>query len=177
MRLQFKDILPPFIITILILIVLEIVTTAFLPVMGMTEYRLTFYTLIVLFMGFKLETPYLPLLILTLSFIHSFFSIEGWAMGTLAGVLVCLIISYLRDLIHFSSIGLTIFVTQVFQVIWFLLVSFMVYMQGAEFSYLVETFWRFVPESIFLSILAPFFFSILDKIWKRAGEGVLGGNA
>jgi len=176
MRFQLKDILPPFLITLIILVVLEIVSTAFLPVMGIVRYRLTFYVLIILFMGFKLETPYLPVLILILSYVHSFFSIEGWAMGTLAGVLVCAIISYLRELIHFSSFILTIFVTQIFQIVWILIVSFMVYIQGGEFPYLVAKFWRFIPESIALSLFSPFFFSVLDKIWKKSGEGILREN-
>jgi hypothetical protein len=142
--------------------------------MGVSKYRIPFNILIILFMGFKLKTPYIAILVLITQYFHSFFSIEGWAMGTIAGVTICLIISYLKDLLHFTSYIITIFVTQLFQTLWFLIVSSLLYLKVGDLSYITEKFSRFVPESILISCMAPFFFLVLDLIWRVDEQGMLG---
>jgi len=176
-KAQLKDIIVPLIITLLILIVLEIISTALLPALGVQKYIIPFNILIVLYLGFKLETPYLSVIILIVQYFHSFFSIEGWELGTIAGVFICIVISYLRDVLHFSSAIITIAVTQIFQLVWFFTVSFLFYLKTNSFSLIVEKMWRFIPESIVISLLAPFFFAILDRIWSTGGEGMLGDDA
>jgi len=173
---QIKDLIIPLFITLLILVVLEIISTALLPAFGIQKYIIPFNILIVLYLGFKLETPYLAILILIVQYFHSFFSIEGWELGTIAGIFICIVISYLRDLIHFSSAAITITVTQVFQVVWFLIVSSLFYLKTGNMGILVEKMWRFIPESIAISLLAPFFFAIFDRIWGVNSEGMLGGD-
>ena len=177
MRGSFLSILRPLGITLLILIILEIMSTALLPMMGLTTYRIPFNVLIILYMGFKLETPFTAILILITQYTHSFFSIEGWEMGTVAGVFICIVISYLKDLLHLSSSVITIFVTQLFQLLWFVVVSSLIYMKTDDFTYIIEKFWRFLPESIIISLLSPLLFGILDVIWKSEGESSLGANA
>ncbi|WP_127716607.1 hypothetical protein [Halobacteriovorax sp. HLS] len=174
MKRQFKDLIVPLFITLLILTILEIISTSLLPAFGAQKYIIPFNILIVLYLGFKLETPYLAVLILIVQYFHSFFSIEGWELGTIAGIFICIIISYLRDVLHFSSAAITIAVTQVFQVVWFLLVSSLFYLKTNNFTFLVEKMWRFLPESIAISLMAPFFFSIFDRIWGTSGDGMLG---
>lgn len=176
MKGNFAHLIRPLGITLLILVVLEIMSTAFLPMMGLTKYRIPFNVLIVLYMGFKLETPFTSIMILILQYTHSFFSIEGWEIGTVAGVMICIIISYLKDLLHLTSSVITIVVTQVFQTLWFLIVSSLIYMKTDDFSYITHKFWRFLPESIVISLLAPFLFNILDAIWKSEGESGLGSS-
>lgn len=174
MKGDWLKLLRPLGITLLILIVLEIFSTALVPMLGLTKYRIPFNILIILYLGFKLETPYTSLLIFILQYTHSFFSIEGWEMGTIAGVIICIVISYLKDLLHLSSSVITILVTQLFQSFWFVIVSTLLYLKEDNFSYIVEKFWRFLPESIVISLLAPFFFGILDVIWRAEGERSLG---
>lgn len=173
MRLSLKEILPSILITMLVLIVMEIVSTAFLPLLGLTSYRLPFNILIILFLGFKLETPFLAILILCVQYFHSFFSVEGWAIGTIAGILVCISISYVRELIHFSSSLVTMIVTQIFQIVWFLIISLFIYIQTKNFDYISSRFIRFIFESITCSLMAPLFFSFLDKIWKIKEDGAI----
>lgn len=177
MKYQLKNILPSLILTILILILLEVISSAFLPLIGLTKYRVPFNVLIVLFIGFKVEAPYQAILIFIIQYLHSFFSIEGWAMGTIAGVCITLIISYLKDLIHFTSAGATIVVTQIFQTVWFLIVSIFIYIQTNSFNYILDKFWRFIPESILISLLAPFVFTVLDRIWNVPEGGSIGESA
>lgn len=176
MTSQLKRLLVPLAATVLMLIFLEVVSTALLPVMGFGPYRISFSVLLTLFMAFKLETPYLPFLILIMQYIHSFFSIGGWEPGTIAGVLICVVISYLKNIIHFTSHVVTIVVTEVFQVLWFCIVAALFVMKGADVSIVGERLWRFVPESLLASLMAPLFFSFLDKIWDIPDETVFGGG-
>lgn len=94
-------------------------------------------------------------------------------MGTIAGIVICLIMTYLRELIHFRSIPITIFVTQVFQFVWLGVVSLLLYVQYADIDYLITKFWFFLPESILLSFGAPFLFFMLDAIWSIQGQNSL----
>lgn len=176
MKGDWLKLIRPLGITLLILVVLEIFSTALVPMLGLMKYRIPFNVLIILYLGFKMETPYTSLLILILQYTHSFFSIEGWEMGTIAGVIICIVISYLKDLLHLSSSVITIFVTQVFQSLWFVIVSILLYLKEEDFSYIVEKFWRFLPESIVISLLAPFFFGILDVIWRAETDRALGDS-
>ncbi len=174
MRRNITDIIPSYFITLLLLLGLDIVCTTFFPLIGLQNFRLPFNILIVLYMGFKLEHPTLAILILLTQFTHSFFTLEGWAMGTVAGIVVWMIVSYVRDLLHFSSSFVTGFVTEIFQFIWFLIVAVLIYLKSGDVTYLVGKFWRFIPESIVIAFIAPFFFRILDKIWSIGGGSALG---
>ena len=166
MRYSAKDIALGMIKTLILLICLEVLTSAFLPAIGVVDFKPAFSVLIVLFMAFKLDTPVLPWLILILQYSHSVFSIEGWGIGTLAGIIVALSVRYLRDLLHFSTAISTIIVVQIFQLAWFLMVSFMLCLKLGDFGVFFSIFWQFVPESLVLSIVSPFFFMILDKAWS-----------
>ena len=119
MKTNLKDIIFPLIKTILLLFFLELMTTAVFPMIGLVNYRIPFNILIVLYLGLRLETPYLAILILCVQYFHSFFSVEGWEMGTVTGIVICIIVSYIREMMHFSSWGMTIVITQLFQLLWF----------------------------------------------------------
>lgn len=174
MRTEIKNVLAPMILTLLILLVLEVLATSLLPVFGFKNFILSFNILFILFFGFRFLTPYLSLFILLIQYFHSFFTVEGWELGTIAGILVCIVISYLRELIHFSSAGATMIVTQIFQSIWFLVVSGLVYLRMGEVSYIISKFWRFLPESIIISLLSPVLFMVLEKVWSMSDGGLLG---
>ena len=152
--------------TSILLIMLEIFTSAFLPMIGLIDFKPAFSVLIVLFLAFKLDTPVLPFLILVTQYVHSIFSIEGWAIGTLAGIIVSLSVRYLKDLLDFTTAISTIVVVQIFQLAWFLMISFMLCIKIGTFSSFLHIFWQFVPESFVISIISPFFFVLLDKVWK-----------
>ena len=169
---QLKNIAPA-IASFLILIFLEIFSTTILPIVGITYYRLPFNILLSIYMAFKLETIYLPLLIFIMHYIHSFFSIEGWEIGTISGVSICLIVSYLRHIVQLSSYMSTIIITQVFQILWQCIASALLYSKGVDTAFVISKFWRFIPESIVLSLAAPFLFPLLDKIWNSSDENLL----
>ena len=174
MKSEVRHFFIPLLLSGMILVLLEIISTTLLPILNLLNYGLSFNILLVLYMGFKLQTPYLALMILYVQYIHSFFTIEGWEVGTIAGVLTCVLISYLRDLVHLSSSVLTILVTFFFQAFWFILVSLLISLKSGDMLTIVQRFWIFVPEAIVLSLVSPLLFNFLDKIWGSASGAVLG---
>lgn len=166
MRLNFKNVTSSMLATILLLVFLEIFSTAFLPALGILNYQIPVNVILILFLCFKLETPYLPVLILIIQMFHSVFSIEGWAFGTFAGIIVSLAIGYVKELLDFSSALTTMILTQVFQLVWFVIIAILIYLKTGDFSSITQRFFHFLPESLFMSLLSPFFFSLLNKIWR-----------
>lgn len=175
MNSELKNQLIPLTLTLIILILFEVATTAFFPAIGIKNYRIPFNIMIVLYLGFKVGSPLLALYILLIQYFHSFFSVEGWEMGTIAGISICIIINYLKELLHFSSAFITILLTQLFQVFWFLIMAMMLYVKLGDFGIILDKFYRFIPESIFISLCAPIFFIVMDRIWGLSSkEGMLG---
>jgi hypothetical protein len=173
-RTNLKDIIFPLIKTLILLFFLEVMTTAVFPNVGLLNYRIPFNILIVLYLGLRLETPYLAILILIVQYFHGFFSVEGWEMGTVTGIVICIVVSYVREMIHFSSWGMTILITQMFQLLWFFVQSVLIYIQLNSLDYIFEKGWRFLPQSLIIAILSPVFFYILNRIWNVEDSGMLG---
>jgi hypothetical protein len=53
----------------------------------------------------------------------------------------------------------------------------LIYLKVGSLSYIIDKLWRFIPESIVISLLAPFFFSILERIWRSREQGIMGDEA
>jgi len=175
MRKRFVDIVPAMLISLFILFIFEVLNSTLFPTIGLSFLRLHFHVLLVLYLGFKLNSTSTSILVLVIEYFHSFFSVEGWAVGTFCGVIIVITINYLRDLINLTSNLLTVLITMLFYFIWFILSSLLLYIRIGDFSYILTKFWNFIPESILLSLLAPFVFKILDKIWDfRKEDGVIG---
>lgn len=174
MKTQLKDMFLPLVKTLSLLFILELFTTAIFPMVGLENYRVPFNILFVLFMGLRLETPYLAVLIFIVQYFHSFFSVEGWEMGTVAGIVICIVVSYVRGMIHFSSWSMTMLITFVFQIFWFLIISLLVYIQLGSFHYVFEKAWRFIPQSIIIALISPLFFFLLNKMWRVEDRGLMG---
>jgi hypothetical protein len=174
MKYTVKDILSGLIKTIILLVFLEVVTTALLPALGMSGFKPAFNVLVVLFLAFKLDTPLLPFLILVIQYTHSIFSIEGWAAGTFTGIFISISVRYVKDQLNFSSAISTTIVVQIFQLLWILCISTMFALKIGNFSNFLPMIFDYIPESLFLSLISHFFFSLLDNFWQvdRRSSGV-----
>ena len=95
-------------------------------------------------------------------------------MGTVTGIVICVVVSYVREMIHFSSWSMTILITQVFQLLWFFVQSILIYIQLGSLNYIFEKGWRFLPQSVIIALLSPIFFYILNRIWNIDDRGMLG---
>lgn len=175
MKYSALDIILGLVKTIALLVFLEIFTSTALPALGIEEFKPAFNVLIVLFLAFKVETPILPFLILILQYIHAGFSIEGWASGTFAGILIAVSVRYVKDMLNFSTAISTIVVVQIFQIFWFILVAIILSLKLGDFGHFINIFWKYLPESIFLSIISHHFFKLLDNFWnvdKKSSSGM-----
>ncbi len=170
MRMRFSQLLVSFGITLTLLVLLEVVTSTVLPVMGWKEYRLTFNVLIILFLAIRMDSPLVPWLIMGLQIIHSIFSIEGWALGTLAGLIVLISANYLKEVLHLTTAFMTMFTVQLFQFIWYLTVTLIICLKISDFDKFGLILWSFVPGSILLSLVSPLLFWFLDNVWKIPNE-------
>ena len=170
MRMRFSEILIAFGLSCLLLLGLEVLTSSLLPALGWYEYRLTFNVLIVLFLAIRLDSPVVPWMILGLQMVHSVFSIEGWALGTFAGLIVMFSANYLKELLQLTSAIMTMLTVQLFQIIWFVTVTLIICLKISNFEKFGMILWSFIPGSILLSMLSPLIFWVLEKIWKTPAD-------
>lgn len=170
MKMKFSQILIALLMTAALLIGLEVVTATLLPLLNWHEYRLTFHVLIIIFMAIRLHTPLTPWMILVLQLVHSAFSVEGWAIGTFAGIIVLLSANYLKEVLHLTTAFMTMITVQLFQIIWFVTVTSIICLKISDFSKFGMVLWSFVPGSFVLSFISPFLFWFLEKIWRASSE-------
>lgn len=171
MRMRFSQILISFAITMALLTGLEVVTSTLLPALGWHEYRLTFNVLIIIFLAIRLDSPAVPWMIMGLQMIHSVFSIEGWALGTLAGLIVMMSANYLKEVLHLTTALMTMITVQLFQIIWYVTVTLVICLKISNFDKFGMIMWSFIPGSILLSLISPILFWIMENIWRVPSDG------
>jgi hypothetical protein len=110
-------------------------------------------------------------MIMGLQMIHSIFSIEGWALGTIAGLIVMVSANYLKELLHLTTAFMTMITVQLFQMIWYFTVTLIICLKISNFDKFGLIIWSFIPGSILLSLISPLLFWILEQIWRVPSEG------
>lgn len=171
MKMRLSQFLIAFSLTLALLIGLEIVTSTLLPAFGWHEYRLTFNVLIIIFLAIRLDSPLVPWMVLALQMIHSVFSIEGWALGTFAGLIIMMSANYLKEVLHLTTAFMTMVTVQLFQFIWYLTVALIICLKISDFDKFGMILWSFIPGSILLSLISPILFWVLENIWRVPSEG------
>ncbi len=156
--------------TLGIMVVLEVATSALLPALGWQEARLAFNVVLVLFLAIKVATPLLPWIILLLQLVHSAFSVEGWALGTIAGILVSASAAWLKELLHFSSAIATVAIVQAYQVLWYLFTAAVICLKLGSFAKFGLLFSNALPSTVLLSLASPLLFRLLDRVWAVEDE-------
>lgn len=168
MRMKLSEIIISFLITLALLLGFEVMTATILPAFGWDQYRLTFHVLILIYLAIRLDSPLTPWMILILQLVHSAFSVEGWAIGTLAGLAILIAANYLKDLLQLTSALMTMITVQLFQIIWFLTVTCIICLKISDFSKFTMILWSFIPGSILLAIISPLIFWALGRIWRSS---------
>lgn len=173
MKATFNQIVFRVFITVVILIFSEFFSSAILPAIGFKDYTLAFNVLIVVYLGFRFNTSSLPWILLILQIFHSAFSVEGWALSTLAALIVCFVINYFKEIMQVSSLISTVVSVFAFQILWFLVVALVIGSKNGDFSLVLPRIMRIIPEAIGLALFSPILFKLMDKIWSdREDEGV-----
>lgn len=164
--MKLSKILTSFLLTLVILIVFNICSTVLLPDFGLMKVRVSLNILIVIFMGLRVGHFSLPILILFVQLVESSFTVEGWAHGTFAGVLISIMISLLKDVLHLKSAPVTIVISFILQLAWFFIESFLVLFRLGDINSILYRLQYFIIESIILALLSPVLFKILGALWK-----------
>lgn len=173
--MKLSHLITSFSLTLILMIVFEVITSSLLPALGWFEYRLALNVLVILFLAIRLNAPILPWLIMTLQFVHSAFSIEGWALGTLAGIIVMIVANYLKELLQLTTPIVAMLTALFFQFVWFLTVAVVLCLKISSFEKFGMIVWSFVPGSIVLAILSPLIFGLMNLIWRVPAEGFSSG--
>lgn len=169
--MKLSHLLISFGLTLALMTIFEIITSSVLPALGWYESRIALNVLVILFLAIRLNAPILPWLIMILQFVHSAFSIEGWALGTLAGIIVMIVANYLKELLQLTTPIIAMFTALFFQFVWFMTVAIVLCLKISSFEKFGMIVWSFVPGSIVLAILSPLIFGLLNLIWRVPAEG------
>lgn len=167
MKIRYSYVLPSFIVSVILMICMDIFLTTVLPSIGLSNLKLAFNCILILYLGFKINIPVIPIFILIIQVCHSIFSIESWAYGTFAGIVICMIINFLRNILHLSTNMSTILIVLLFQTLWHLIISSLIFIKLGTFYYGMTEFLFLIFEVVFLSLISPFVFKVLDFIWER----------
>ena len=161
-----------FSMTIAIFVLLEITTTTIFPLIGLAALRFSVFPLVVLFLSFYRNTNMIALLIILFSYVHGIFSVEVWYLSAFIGIVVSIVIAYFSDLIHLSNRLVTMFFAFIFQVVMITLRSFVFYLRGDGWEFILKSITNQVFEIIILSILSSFAFDFLSLIWDTKVESM-----
>ena len=161
-----------FFITTALLILLEIITTTIFPILGLSSIRFSFFPLLVIFLSFYRNHDTISILIIAFSFIHSIFSIEAWYLSAFVGIVISVLISYFRDVIHLSNRGVTMFLVALLQMGMSVIKSVVFYLRGNNFEYIFHHLSGQLVELVILTVLAPYAFEFLLQIWSVKPDSI-----
>lgn len=166
MRYSLSDLGAKFLTTTLFLIILEIISATIIS--SLFDYHLRFFFLGVFCIYFSLELQLgsRPYIFLIFSWIHSIFSLEGWAMNCMIALLFLAILSVIKDLIQLNTYKSKC-------VFYFLGLLFWDFLRVIIVSLKLNTFENFLVVlgddllgNVFLAILSPLVLFLLNSIWE-----------
>ena len=159
-------------LTTALLVISEIIVSTIFPLIGLVDFRISFVTVIVLYLAFYYNNILIAPLIAYFYLIHGIFSLEHWSIGALSTLLISIIISFLRNLIHLNSYFVTFVFVQLFQIFIFIINSFFMSLKVGSFQFLGESLSLFILESLAISGLSPFIFNLLKKFWSVTEDDI-----
>lgn len=158
--------------TLILVFIFDFLSSTFFPTFQKTYLFPSFHILIVIFLAFNQPSNRIPFLILIISAFHSMFTVEGWAIGTITGCIVGIILVSIRDTIQFSSYIATFFLVFVVQVLWSSLSGVLLSLKLDQWEVLRSYFVFSITQGIVLGITALPIFKILEKIWQKKDTSV-----
>lgn len=151
--------------TILICVVFDILFMIFFPLFSLKWVAISVTQVVIIFLSFSLSYSWLPYGIMLLQITHSLFSLEGWALGTFIGVVLCLIMSRLKAVVQFSGPISIILTTYFGQLAWCLLAGVLTSVKNHDWKFFQLFAMQSLTYGAFTALLAPFIFFLLRNIW------------
>ena len=159
-------------LTTALLVVTEIFVSTVFPLVGLVNFRISFVTVIVLYLAFYYNNILIAPLIAYFYLIHGIFSLEHWSVGALSTLSISIVISFLRNLIHLNSYFVTFVFVQLFQIFIFIINSFLMSLKVGSFKFFSGSFSLFIIESLVISALSPFIFNLLKRFWSITEDDI-----
>jgi len=156
--------------TVFILFLLDFLSATFLPTVSNYSFAISFNLIVITYLSLHLLPSYLPFIILIINLFHSVFSIEGWALGTFVGCLISYIILILREMMQFTSYLMISLLMLFVQMLWSFISGFTLSLKTQEWEWLIVYARHSIWQAVLLSLLAPLFFMLLNKIWSRKDD-------
>ena len=153
--------------TILLLFVIEILSSSLFPSLGLANSRIVITILFTLFFAIRIQSNFVPFYILIIHLFHSAFSIEGWAIGTFSGLSMALVLGFLRGKIQVNSYISTSLLTFVFHLFWLLISTTLICLKLQNFELFTNLYFKPLIGVVVVSVISPFFFIILENFWKK----------
>ncbi len=164
---RIKDFVWMMLKTLFLVFILDFLSSSFFPIFQQTYFFPSFHILILIYLAFFQPAHRLPFLVLIIESFHSLFTVEGWALGTITGIIVGNILVLIRDTIQFSSFFATFLLVYAVQVLWSLISGTLLAIK-LENWYIVESYVTFsLIQGIILGLVALPFFKLLEKIWDK----------
>lgn len=153
--------------TLFLVFILDFFSSSLFPTFQQTYFFPSFHILIIVFFSFFQPAERIPFLVLITASFHSIFTIEGWAVGTITGLIVANILVLIKDTIQFSSFIATFLMVYAIQVFWSLILGTLLSIK-LENWYILKSYLSFsLVQGIILGIVALPIFKLLEKIWAK----------
>lgn len=153
--------------TLLLIFILDFLSTAFIPTFQQTYLFPSFHLLFIIYLSFYQPADRLPFLVLIIQCFHSIFTVEGWALGTITGCLVSYLLILIRDTIQFSSFWATFLLVYGIQVVWSILNGSLLSLKVGQWYPLQSYFTFSLTQGIILGLIALPTFKVLENIWSK----------
>ncbi|MCB9094249.1 MAG: hypothetical protein H6621_04185 [Halobacteriovoraceae bacterium] len=173
MRYSTSELLSRALVTVLLLFVLEIISATVLTNMFSFRLRLSFAVLFCLFLSIYVQINFLPFLILIIQWVHSIFSFEGWALGSMIGIIFAVGLNYLKDIIHFGTYISQVIFIFISLSLWDIVRSLIIGIKLNSFEFLINHYLSDVVSNIILALASPYIFILLKVIWAENSQKAL----
>lgn len=158
--------------TLAIVFIFDFLSSTFFPTFQRTYLFPSFHILVITYLAFAQPSNRLPFLIIIISLFHSMFTVEGWAIGTITGCVIGIILVSIRDTIQFSSYIATFFMIYVVQILWSLVSGVLLSIKSEHWDVLKSYLIFSLSQGVVLGLVAFPVFKILERIWQKRDSAV-----
>ena len=153
--------------TILFFMSLEIISRTTIPALGFTNLLFPVHIIFIIFCGLHFNNPFLPFCILFIHILHNIFSVESWSYGTINGIVICLEINLLKNILNISAKTFIFMISVISTISWYLFNAIFIYIQSKNIIFSTQYIWNSIIEIIIITALAPFLLNVLNRIWRK----------
>jgi hypothetical protein len=151
--------------TVLICVGFDLFFMIFFPLLSLKWVAVSITQVAIIFLSFTVGFSWLPYGILFLQLSHSLFTLEGWALGTLIGSLLCLIMTRLKAMIQLTGPVSIMITTYLMQLVWCIMAGILTSLRNHDWKFFQMFANQGLTYGIVTALLAPIIFIVLRRIW------------